>query len=91
MLIVGHNPSVKTWEVGVAYGNPSNRFWGLLRSSGILPAKWRPDEGLSVVNNRMPYELGACVYLVINACLLSLVCVCVCVRARVKTMLKNAE
>eukprot|EP00802_Teleaulax_amphioxeia_P014162 Tamp_14223.p1 GENE.Tamp_14223~~Tamp_14223.p1 ORF type:complete len:404 (+),score=53.22 Tamp_14223:112-1212(+) len=58
MLIVGHNPSVKTWEVGVAYGNPSNRFWGLLRSSGILPAEWRPDERLSVINNRMPYELG---------------------------------
>ena len=58
MLIVGHNPSVKTWEVGVAYGNPSNRFWGLLRSSGILPAQWRPHEELQVINNRMPYELG---------------------------------
>jgi hypothetical protein len=58
MLIVGHNPSVKTWEVGVAYGNPSNRFWGLLRSSGILPAHWRPHEALPIINNRMPYELG---------------------------------
>jgi hypothetical protein len=58
MLIVGHNPSVKTWEVGVAYGNPSNRFWGLLRSCGILPAQWRPHEALHVINNRMPYELG---------------------------------
>jgi hypothetical protein len=58
MLIVGHNPSVKTWELGVSYANPSNRFWGLLRSSGILPEQWRPQEALPIVNNRMPYELG---------------------------------
>jgi hypothetical protein len=45
-------------KVGVAYGNPSNRFWPLLRSSGILPAGWRDGDELRTLNNRMPFELG---------------------------------
>ena len=58
MLIIGHNPSVRTWEVGVAYGNASNRFWPLMRSAGILPRGWREDDHLHVINNAMPFELG---------------------------------
>jgi len=58
LLLLGHNPSQKTWEVGVAYGNPSNRFWTLLRKSEILPSKWREDDQLWRINNMMPHELG---------------------------------
>jgi hypothetical protein len=58
LLILGHNPSDRSWAAGVAYGNPSNRFWPLLRSSGVIPHGWRADEPLAVVNNLMPAELG---------------------------------
>ncbi|CAM9201332.1 unnamed protein product [Ectocarpus sp. 6 AP-2014] len=37
LIIVGHNPSEKAWELGHYYGNPSNRMWKLLSSAGIIP------------------------------------------------------
>lgn len=37
MIIVGHNPSEKAWELGHYYGNPSNRMWKLLSAAGIVP------------------------------------------------------
>lgn len=37
VIVVGHNPSEKAWELGHYYGNPSNRMWKLLSSAGIVP------------------------------------------------------
>eukprot|EP00903_Cladosiphon_okamuranus_P009101 g8699.t1 len=37
VIIVGHNPSEKAWELGHYYGNPSNRMWKLLSAAGIVP------------------------------------------------------
>lgn len=37
LIIIGHNPSEKAWELGHYYGNPSNRMWKLLSSAGIIP------------------------------------------------------
>ena len=43
-LLIGHNPSEHAWDSGVGYSNPSNRFWPLLRQSGVLPAGWRDGD-----------------------------------------------
>lgn len=37
-IFIGHNPSVKTWESGHFFANPTNRFWSLLEESGITDA-----------------------------------------------------
>eukprot|EP00752_Nemacystus_decipiens_P005251 g4765.t1 len=37
LIIIGHNPSEKAWELGHYYGNPSNRMWKLLSAAGIVP------------------------------------------------------
>lgn len=37
VIIVGHNPSEKAWELGHYYGNPSNRMYKLLSTAGIIP------------------------------------------------------
>lgn len=37
LIIVGHNPSEKAWELGHYYANPSNRMWKLLSAAGIVP------------------------------------------------------
>ncbi|CAM9736578.1 unnamed protein product [Scytosiphon promiscuus] len=37
VIVVGHNPSEKAWELGHYYGNPSNRMWKLLSTAGIIP------------------------------------------------------
>lgn len=37
VIIIGHNPSEKAWELGHYYGNPSNRMWKLLSAAGIVP------------------------------------------------------
>ena len=44
LLILGHNPSELAWKTGISYGNPSNRFWSLLRESGTLPSDWRVND-----------------------------------------------
>ena len=57
-LCASHDGGWGAGQVGVAYGNPSNRFWPLMRESGILPSGWRESEELHRINNCMPYELG---------------------------------
>ena len=37
LIIIGHNPSQKSWEQGHYYANPSNRMWNILRECGIIP------------------------------------------------------
>lgn len=38
VLIIGHNPSEKSWLAGHYYANPSNQMWPLLARAGIIPA-----------------------------------------------------
>eukprot|EP01036_Dinobryon_divergens_P026111 gene26111-34719_t len=38
LLIVGHNPSEKSWQRGHYYANPANRMWNLLRVANIVPS-----------------------------------------------------
>ena len=58
LLLIGHNPSEHSWNSGVGYSNPSNRFWPLLREAGILPADWRAGEPVEALCNNAPGELG---------------------------------
>ncbi|KAF2668259.1 DNA glycosylase [Microthyrium microscopicum] len=44
VLLVGHNPGVKTAETGEAYSHPSNWFWKLLENSGLTDRKCLPSE-----------------------------------------------
>lgn len=37
VLFCGLNPGVRTAQTGHAYNHPSNRFWKLMHSSGVLP------------------------------------------------------
>lgn len=37
VLFCGLNPGIRTAQTGHAYSHPSNRFWKLLRTSGVLP------------------------------------------------------
>lgn len=57
-LLVGHNPSDHSWRSGTSYSNPTNRFWGLLREGGVLPASWRPLAPPEELCNNMAGELG---------------------------------
>ncbi|CAN0126415.1 unnamed protein product [Ascophyllum nodosum] len=40
LIVVGHNPSEKAWELGHYYANPSNRMWKLLATADIVPASF---------------------------------------------------
>ena len=41
LLILGHNPSTTAWSTGIGYSHGSNRMWGLLHESGLVPQdKW---------------------------------------------------
>ncbi|EPE06681.1 mismatch-specific thymine-dna glycosylate [Ophiostoma piceae UAMH 11346] len=44
VLFVGLNPGVETARSGHAYAHPSNLFWKLMYSSGVLPEQCAPDE-----------------------------------------------
>lgn len=57
-LLIGHNPSDHSWASGIGYSNPSNRFWSLLRESGVIPASYRPGASVRTLCNSMPSELG---------------------------------
>ena len=37
LILVGHNPSEKSWQYGHYYANPANRMWGLLKLAKIIP------------------------------------------------------
>jgi TDG/mug DNA glycosylase family protein len=53
LLIIGHNPSEKSWIKGHYYSNPANRMWSLLRTSGIVPIEFTHND-----DSRCPSELG---------------------------------
>jgi TDG/mug DNA glycosylase family protein len=44
VLFCGYNPSIPAYRSGHYYANPSNRFYRLLRESGLTPRLLRPDE-----------------------------------------------
>lgn len=44
VLFVGLNPGIATARTGHAYAHPSNLFWKLLHSSGVLPTRCTPQE-----------------------------------------------
>lgn len=44
LIIVGHNPSQKSWSKGHYYANPSNRMWPLLRKAQLIPSHYRCDQ-----------------------------------------------
>ena len=48
VLFVGLNPGVETARSGHAYAHPSNLFWKLMYSSGVLPEQCAPDEDRSL-------------------------------------------
>lgn len=43
-LFCGLNPGVRTAQTGHAYNHPSNLFWKLMYSSGVLPVRCAADE-----------------------------------------------
>ena len=43
LLLIGHNPSDHAWESGFPYSNPSNRLWGLMRASRVVPPSFLPS------------------------------------------------
>lgn len=43
-LFCGLNPGVRTAQTGHAYNHPSNRFWKLMYSSGVLPVPCTAEE-----------------------------------------------
>ncbi|KAF3764612.1 DNA glycosylase [Cryphonectria parasitica EP155] len=44
VLFCGLNPGVRTAQTGHAYNHPSNRFWKLMYSSGVLPVPCTAEE-----------------------------------------------
>ncbi|PSR94501.1 uracil-DNA glycosylase-like protein, partial [Coniella lustricola] len=48
ILFCGLNPGVRTATTGHAYNHPSNRFWKLMLSSGILPVPCTAEEDRSL-------------------------------------------
>lgn len=52
VLFCGLNPGIRTAETGHAYSHPSNRFWPLLRTSGILPEPRRGDPLITAADDR---------------------------------------
>lgn len=47
LIIIGHNPSQKSWIKGHYYANPSNRMWSLLRKAKLIPSHYRCDQDTS--------------------------------------------
>lgn len=43
-LFCGLNPGVRTAQTGHAYNHPSNLFWKLMHSSGVLPVRCAAEE-----------------------------------------------
>lgn len=43
LIFVGHNPSEHAWKSGHYYSNPSNRFWKIVRETGIAPDAHSPE------------------------------------------------
>jgi G:T/U-mismatch repair DNA glycosylase len=52
-VMIGHNPSEKSWLEGHYYANPSNRMWYILRECGIVPASFT-----CVNDDDCPHQLG---------------------------------
>lgn len=44
ILFCGLNPGIRTAQTGHAYNHPSNRFWKLMYSSGVLPVPCTAEE-----------------------------------------------
>lgn len=44
VLFIGLNPGIRTAQTGHAYNHPSNLFWKLMYSSGVLPVRCTADE-----------------------------------------------
>lgn len=44
LLLIGHNPSDHAWASGYPYSNPSNRFWLLMRTAGLVPPAFGPAD-----------------------------------------------
>ncbi|ROW07805.1 hypothetical protein VMCG_03647 [Cytospora schulzeri] len=44
VLFIGLNPGVRTAQTGHAYNHPSNLFWKLMYSSGVLPVRCTAEE-----------------------------------------------
>ena len=44
VLFCGLNPGVRTAQTGHAYNHPSNLFWKLMHSSGVLPVRCAAEE-----------------------------------------------
>src|SRR3954453_1953730 len=42
VLLVGINPGVKSAQTGHHFAGPSNRFWGVLVESGLVPERIFP-------------------------------------------------
>jgi TDG/mug DNA glycosylase family protein len=53
LLLIGHNPSEHSWQSGLPYSNPTNRFYNLLRLGKVVPDTFTARDA-----NRMPAELG---------------------------------
>ncbi|KAG8160063.1 hypothetical protein KVR01_010700 [Diaporthe batatas] len=47
-LFCGLNPGVRTAQTGHAYNHPSNLFWKLMYSSGVLPVRCTAEEDRSL-------------------------------------------
>lgn len=48
ILFCGLNPGIRTATTGHAYNHPSNRFWKLMSSSGILPVPCTAEQDRSL-------------------------------------------
>lgn len=44
VLFIGLNPGIRTAQTGHAYNHPSNLFWKLMYSSGVLPVRCTAEE-----------------------------------------------
>lgn len=48
VLFIGLNPGLRTAQTGHAYNHPSNLFWKLMYSSGVLPVRCAAEEDRSL-------------------------------------------
>jgi len=53
LLLIGHNPSKKSWIHGHYYANPSNRLWSLLSKAMIIPSHYKAHH-----DQKCPYYHG---------------------------------
>ncbi|WP_090791357.1 mismatch-specific DNA-glycosylase [Paenibacillus sp. GP183] len=49
ILFIGYNPSIRSWETGHHYANPTNRFWKAIYLAGLTPRLYRPEEDSEVL------------------------------------------